>query len=85
MGLIQIDEWPARRCNGESCRQGRAECKTPQACEVPERERPSPDAIALLGVGAMLVSAILSVLFFSWLAATAWEWVRPVLVAWGWL
>jgi hypothetical protein len=36
--MAAIKEWPARRCSGDSCRQGRAECKTPQACEVPEGE-----------------------------------------------
>jgi hypothetical protein len=29
-------DWPPRRCSGESCRQGRAECKTPEACQLPE-------------------------------------------------
>ncbi len=28
--------WPARRCSGESCRQGRSDCKTPDACQLPE-------------------------------------------------
>ncbi len=29
--------WAApRRCSGESCHQGDAECKTPEACQLPE-------------------------------------------------
>jgi hypothetical protein len=45
----------------------------------------SPTTGALLGLGAMLVSAIVAVLFAAWVAATTWEWLRPVLVGWGWL
>jgi hypothetical protein len=78
--MAAIKEWPARRCSGDSCRQGRAECKTPQACEVPEPlSNVSPTTVALLGLGAMLVSAIVAVLFLAWAAASAWEWLRPVL------
>jgi hypothetical protein len=37
MGFIMNEtEWPPRRCSGESCHQGRAECKTPEACQLPE-------------------------------------------------
>ncbi len=83
--MAAIKEWPARRCSG-NCTEDRAGCKTPQACEVPEpMDRIHPTTGALLGLGAMLVSAIVAVLFLAWAAASAWEWLRPVLVGWGWV
>ena len=39
MSLVPSEDWPPRRCcSGESCNQGRAECQTPEACQIPERE-----------------------------------------------
>ncbi len=32
-----MNDWPARRCVGD-CHQGRKECTTPDACELPDVE-----------------------------------------------
>lgn len=46
---MEVIDWPQRRCSGESCKQARAECKTPQACELPltEAERPLAERLLL--------------------------------------
>ena len=46
---MNVIDWPARRCSGESCKQGRRECKTPAACElpIPEAERPLLERLLL--------------------------------------
>jgi hypothetical protein len=52
-------EWPPRRCSGESCRQGRAECKTPEACQLPEPRNAGvvPRGSSLLKLAVLLGAA----------------------------
>ena len=64
--VINETEWPARRCSGESCRQGDAECKTPEACQLPEpadrllKNYVTSMLTALLAVACVLVFVVLS-------------------------
>ncbi len=53
--------WPPRRCcTGESCKQGRAECETPEACMLPERADHLLEGYARGIVSALLVGAIVA-------------------------
>jgi len=58
---MQITEWPARRCAGP-CNQGRSECKTPDACLLPDRgDGITAAGYFWLGYAAFIVAALLAV------------------------
>lgn len=67
MGFVMNEtEWPARRCSGDSCHQGRAACKTPDACQLPEptdkflKSYVDSTITALLAVACVFVVVVLS-------------------------
>lgn len=56
--LIYSDsQWPPRRCSGD-CSQGRRECSTPDACELPEPADKMLSSYRRGIVSALLVLAI---------------------------
>lgn len=57
MGFIAHEDWPARRCSGESCKQGRAECKTPEACRLQETAATLLVSYSTAAVGLLLAVA----------------------------
>ena len=54
-------EWPPRRCSGESCKQGRADCQTPEACQLPESAERMLSRYLDLLVSVVLVAACFGV------------------------
>ena len=54
-------EWPPRRCSGESCHQGRAECQTPEACQLPETAERMMSRYLDLLVSVALVAACFAI------------------------
>jgi hypothetical protein len=70
---MHTEEWPARRCSGPSCNQGRRECATPDACRVSSDEPASRRDACSPMIGVIVGSALgaLAVALFVWLVATA--------------
>lgn len=60
-------------CSGGSCQQGRAKCKTPQACQVPIDEE---NDAALIAKG-IVITAVVAVALASLgaLLADRWAWL----------
>jgi len=62
-----------KSCSGESCRQGRAECETPEACRLPDAYHATSEGIVR---GVLWGTAII---FCTALAALPWllEYLAP--------